>query len=178
MTGLPSGNDDLGVFATDDARMRDGVLDPTDRLVLREAGIVSDRDRRERIVSSAELVARLSALHDDEPIGMHAAVPDAGGRPAMQPMDDPSTLKGTFLRADAVFAAFEQIAGVVVDSLPRAHAVRRWRVEQRLTWRGVARKAWPRERAWSPPENQLMGLALCARAAQLLGERHDAGAWN
>jgi len=49
------------------------------------------------------------------------------------------------------------------------------------SWRAVAEVAhgeWGADATWSPPSNQLAGMALCARAAELLGEDARAEPWN
>jgi hypothetical protein len=59
----------------------------------------------------------------------------------------------------------------------RAAFVRRLRVDDDLTWRGVAGEcsaAWGTD--WD--ENQGVGMFLCEIAARLLGEDPDAPPWN
>jgi len=63
----------------------------------------------------------------------------------------------------------------------RAREIRRLRVEERLSWRGVARAtadAWGREAIWEPRSNQLAGMILCEAAARLLGEDYLEDPWN
>lgn len=68
----------------------------------------------------------------------------------------------------------------------QAIQVRVWRTNEHYTWRAVARAAfgmviseqWAGWTPWSPPSNQLMGMALCERAAQLLGENSEKLPWN
>jgi len=63
----------------------------------------------------------------------------------------------------------------------RAREIRRLRVEERLSWRGVARAtadAWGREAIWEPRSNQLAGMILCEVAARLLGEDYLEDPWN
>jgi len=61
----------------------------------------------------------------------------------------------------------------------RAKIVRMLRVERGCSWRHIAetcyRFGWGK---WSPPSNQIMGMALCERAAQLLGENYEEAPWN
>jgi hypothetical protein len=59
----------------------------------------------------------------------------------------------------------------------RAEQVRAWRVEQDMTWRGVAQAAtdaWGSE--WG--SNQLFGEELCRVAATSLGEDPGSEPWN
>ncbi len=68
----------------------------------------------------------------------------------------------------------------------QAKMVRKLRTDDRLSWRGVARRChslvlvglWRGWELWDPPSNQMMGIALCERAAQLLGENHEQPPWN
>lgn len=63
----------------------------------------------------------------------------------------------------------------------RAREIRRLRVEERLSWRGVARAtadAWGQEAIWEPRSNQPAGMILCEAAARLLGEDYLEDPWN
>jgi hypothetical protein len=78
--------------------------------------------------------------------------------------------------AAAAKDAFDDVA-VQVLTLGRARYVRRLRVDDGYTWRAVAETcalAWDGD--WG--SNQLAGMALCDRAAVLLGEDANAEPWN
>jgi hypothetical protein len=64
----------------------------------------------------------------------------------------------------------------------RAAAVRELRCGPVMhSWRALAEesfKAWGADATWSPPSNQLAGMALCEIAAGMLGEDHRAAPWN
>ena len=68
----------------------------------------------------------------------------------------------------------------------QAKTVRNWRIDCHFTWRAVARSAfamvisrqWYRWGSWEPASNQLMGVALCKRAAELLNENYRKPPWN
>lgn len=86
-------------------------------------------------------------------------------------------------QAQARFDGFKRSPFVRAMGLAAANRVRQWRVDEQGSWRHVAQRAheaWngARDRSWDPPSNQLMGIALCQRAAQLLGEDPDAAPWN
>jgi len=77
---------------------------------------------------------------------------------------------------------FLQLAAEIV-TIDRAACVRKLRVDYGYTWRAIAQKcydAWDGEQHdWSPPSNQLMGMALCEVAAKLYGEDYMNGKpWN
>lgn len=66
-------------------------------------------------------------------------------------------------------------------TLERARCVRKLRVDDGLTWRGVA-EAWEKEFAavasWKFNGNQLAGMALCELAAKFFGEDYMGPLWN
>jgi len=66
-------------------------------------------------------------------------------------------------------------------TLERAKYVRRLRVEEDRTWRGIA-EAWEEEFAllaeWEFNGNQLAGMALCELAAKMFGEDSMKPPWN
>lgn len=70
--------------------------------------------------------------------------------------------------------------------LAQAQQIRNWRVEGRYSWRAIARAAftrvmsggWQNLRMWQPPSNQIAGMCLCERAAQIVGEHHRRDPWN
>ena len=64
----------------------------------------------------------------------------------------------------------------------QAQVVRWLRVYEHGSWRMVARSCsglnWPGWEPWEPPSNQLMGMALCERAAQIFEENYREAPWN
>lgn len=81
------------------------------------------------------------------------------------------------------FAGFRESPWVRDMARDRALEVRRMRAEELRSWRSVAARAWElwggaADEDWSPPSNQLMGIALCERAAALLGEDPKTTPWN
>ncbi|MBA7616095.1 hypothetical protein ES703_23386 [subsurface metagenome] len=75
------------------------------------------------------------------------------------------------------FEEFKELCSPM--ELWQARIVRVLRVEENCSWRAVAeacyKLGWGK---WSPPSNQIMGMALCNRAAQLLGEDYKKEPWN
>ena len=75
------------------------------------------------------------------------------------------------------FEEFKELCSSM--ELWQARIVRVLRVEKNCSWRAVAevcyKLGWGK---WSPPSNQIMGMALCWRAAQLLGEDYEKEPWN
>jgi len=65
----------------------------------------------------------------------------------------------------------------------QAEFVRKLRVDERYSWRAVARRCYGNHRfrdwsKWDPPSNQIMGMALCERAAVMYGEDYEKEPWN
>lgn len=75
------------------------------------------------------------------------------------------------------FEEFKELCSPM--TFAQAKAVRKLRVENGFSWRAVAeachRLDWGK---WSPPSNQIMGMALCERAARFFGENYEEVSWN
>ena len=60
--------------------------------------------------------------------------------------------------------------------------IRGLRVLCGYSWRAVAEecyaKEWPGWERWQPPSNQLVGMALCKKAAEFFNEDYMAPPWN
>lgn len=80
-------------------------------------------------------------------------------------------------QANETFKEFKKLC--IKMTLKQAKIVRMLRIEKRHSYRHLAetcyRFGWGR---WSPPSNQLMGLALCWRAAQFFNENYERAPWN
>jgi len=79
--------------------------------------------------------------------------------------------------ARKTMATFQEMtAGMTAE---QAAYVRRLRCVEDYSWRAVADTChleWGGE--WTPPDNQLMGMALCERAASFTGEDYMKEPWN
>jgi len=75
------------------------------------------------------------------------------------------------------FEEFKELCSPM--TLAQAQAVRKLRVEHSFSWRAIAeacyKLGWGK---WSPPSNQIMGMAICERAAEFFGEDYDKEPWN
>lgn len=65
----------------------------------------------------------------------------------------------------------------------QAEFVRKLRVDEGYSWRAVARRCYGNHRfrgwlRWDPPSNQIMGMSLCERAAEMHGEDYQKPPWN
>ena len=100
--------------------------------------------------------------------------------------------------ADAAASTYERAKGCALavmpdDQLERAAMVAWLRCLKDYSWRQVAghlHMRWvsaqeqnvfdhiQQQYGWAPPTNQLFGLAMCDRAAKLLGEDPEVAPWN
>lgn len=90
----------------------------------------------------------------------------------------PDDVEALRTAARAASATFEDLARELM-TVARAYVIKSWRVDEDYTWRAVARAAhaeWGN--LWEPAANQLMGRALCERAAIVLGESPTEEPWN
>jgi hypothetical protein len=61
----------------------------------------------------------------------------------------------------------------------KAEYVRKIRCDEGYTWRAVAQACYDEWKGdWSPPSNQIMGMALCEIAAGFFGEKYMEEPWN
>ncbi len=87
--------------------------------------------------------------------------------------------------AQAASDRFEGLGEIVkVMTHDQALFIRMLRVDKGYTWRAVAEacyeqnwEGYDREQ-WTPPSNQLMGMALCEKAAEFFGEHYKQPPWN
>jgi len=162
-------------FVTEDRWMKEegGCLDITDRQILNEA---SQNGRvHVRVINIQEM---LEAMRKSEPKKF---------RNFQKEMEKQAGKGLTFeelvelgRKADERMKEFTKLT----DSMSLAHAaqIRILRVDHRMTWRSVARvcylEKWPNLWGWEPASNQLMGMALCKRAAELFNENYREPPWN
>jgi hypothetical protein len=90
-------------------------------------------------------------------------------------MPNTYSLKELMVAATSTKSRFD---GQFTDmTLEHAQFVRRLRIDDGYSWRAVASAcadAWAGD--WNG--NQLAGMAICERAAELCGEDYDADPWN
>jgi hypothetical protein len=156
------------VYVTDDHRMKDGRLDPDDERSMKEAA-------RHGEVVIMDLREALEAMRKSEPEKFekfHKNQEVKAGR-----VLTPDELVEFARKAGERYDEFQ----ILVKGMTRQQAlmVRKFRVEERCTWRAVARNCfilgWG---DWQPASNQIMGIALCQRAADILGENYRMEPWN
>lgn len=98
----------------------------------------------------------------------------SGGGIPIRSLDE---LKELARAASERFEEFKELCSPM--TLEQAKVVRKLRVEKGFSWRALAQACydlgWGK---WSPPSNQIMGMAICERAAQLLNENYMEPPWN
>lgn len=89
----------------------------------------------------------------------------------------PEMLEDLAQAARETWGEFGSFAATITSE--QAAFVRKLRVDDGWTWRGVAQEchdAWNGD--WQPPSNQIMGMALCEVAAKHFGEDYMQDPWN
>jgi hypothetical protein len=161
-------------LVTEDRWMKEegGRLDAADREILKEA---SQNGRvRVRVINMQEMLEEMKNSEPEKYRRFQETMEKQAGKRLT--FDD---LVELGRKADERMREF---TGVVEGmTLGQATQVRIWRVDNHMTWRRVARSAylegWFRRR-WEPPSNQLMGMALVEKAAQLYDENFREEPWN
>lgn len=95
-------------------------------------------------------------------------------------MVSPDELYDLALAARSTFdSAEKQIADMTMEQAAFVRRLRCGDGEDGYTWRAVAETChleWNGQ--WEPPSNQLYGMAICKRAAELHGEDYMDETWN
>jgi hypothetical protein len=164
-------NESGTVFVTDDKWvLNGGVLDETDVEAQKEAST----DLKFVLMSSKQMLEHLSK-HDPEKMEkIRGAVEQRAG----VRITSLEQLLSFARQADSRMKEFDGI--VKRMTVNEARLIRKLRVNMRHSWRSVAWEVykWHIFDAWQPPSNQLAGMALCDRAAKLLGENYRQEPWN
>lgn len=165
--------DDENALVTEDRWMNEGGrLDATDREILKEAS--QNGQVRVRVINIQEMLEEMKNTEPEKYRRFQETMEKQAGKRL--------TFDGLVelgRKADERMREFTEVVGGM--TLVQATQVRTWRVDNRMTWRRVARAAYMEAwfyRRWEPPSNQLMGMALIEKAAQLFGENFREEPWN
>lgn len=158
---------DVTIFVTIDSFMKDGLRDPTDEEILREAGI------KVKIVNAEEMLKLMKKQDSDKYTQFKGEFENSAGK-ILSHRD----LVELCSQGNEQMREFEQLTQWM--SRDEALTIRSWRVKRRMTWRAVARAAcmhwwWT---TWDPPSNQIAGMSLCQQAASRLSENYMKAPWN
>lgn len=161
-------------IVTNDKWMREpeGILDPDDREIFREAS--QNGQIKIKVVDIETAYKQMKSEDPKKFKNYQRNVEQRAGRALTF-----QELVELGKQGNATMEAFIKIAKPM--TLGQAVQVRHWRIEGRLTWRALARAAWEEawfRRVWGRPANQIMGMALAARAAQFFSEQYWKDPWN
>lgn len=160
-------------LVTEDGWMKEGgQLDATDREILREA---SQNGRvRVRVINTQEMLETMRETNPEKYGGFQKEMEKKAGKPLTF-----EELVELGRKADERMQEFTDLVRSLTPG--QAVEVRHWRVDEHMTWRRVARAAYLEgwfHRSWEPPSNQIMGMALCERAALIHSENYIEAPWN
>lgn len=162
-------------FVTEDRWMREagGCLDATDHEVLREASV--NGQFQVRVLTTRQMLEALRTADPERFQEFKKQMESQAGIPlTLSDLDDLAR------KATHRIKEFDAIVGTAM-TLGQAAQVRHWRVDGHMTWRSVARAAYTEGwfgRNWEPVANQIMGMALCDRAAEMFRESYREAPWN
>ena len=147
-------------FVTNDKWMRlpGGQLDKTDKQLLKDAG------KKVKVITMVEALDRMQKKEPAKFEEFHKQMNLEHGIVMTLPQ-----LYEFASKANETKSQFDQIANLL--NITAAQAIRKWRVDEHLTWRGIARRT-------SGVSNQLLGMAFCERAALMCNEDYLKEPWN
>ncbi len=162
-------------LVTDDRWVREpgGRRDPTDEEIIEE--VSQGGNYRVVVITSREMLRQLEEGEPEKYRQLHVSVEKRAGVPL--------TFEQFLEYATKADDRMEEFTQLVQGMTPKqAAVVRKVRVERHMTWRAVARTfhklGWRNLRGWDPPSNQIMGMALCEKAAQFFQESYREPPWN
>lgn len=150
------------------------MLDPDDEQIIREAKeggavmVTWDRVVREAAGGLTPYEAMDMALVEGK------GTPEAKAGLSQLRSLSPQELTSMADAGNKTFQLFQRT--IIVDSLA-AKKIRNLRVNERYSWRAVARY-WAKSFGAPWGSNQLAGMVLCEKAAKLLGENFMHQPWN
>lgn len=160
-------------FVTEDLFLKErGQLDIIDELVLRQAS--QDGKYSVRVINLREMLVAMKEESPKEFADFSEKTAEQYGLVTLS-FDE---LVDLAKKAGERITEFVEIVDSMI--LPQAHQIRSWRIEQRMTWRSLASAAFGEGwfEQWDPPSNQIMGMALAQKAAQLCNENYREEPWN
>lgn len=151
---------ELNYFVTGDKWMRlpSGKLDKTDQQILKEAG------KNVKVINMTEMLDQLQKEDPKKFEEFHQELNVKHGVVLTVP-----ELYRLAEQGNEKKKQFDHIANLL--TITAAREIRKWRVEEHLTWRAIARRA-------TKDSNQLLGMAFCERAALMCGEDYRKDPWN
>ncbi len=164
-------------FVTDDKwLLQKGKIDKDDRRVLKEAGKGGEVVR----MSTRQM---LETMQKDEPEKFRQFKENQekqwGRQLTLEDIQELSRQGSDKFQAyEAAFRDWMTENQALVVRQWRVNEHRSWRSVARCAWERVKRRQWPGWKLWSPPSNQIAGMALCSVAARTLGGDYRKEPWN
>ena len=172
-----SETEDIAYFVTTDMRMKDGKLDPDDAAIIGDMKIVTPEEALElqKQEDAEEKAAGKKKKKEPEkplPEGHQRLTPEM-----MEKMAGP---------AREALQHYQDLSAAVVTRLNLAPFVRQLRIEEKRTWRAVARGVHEKLAEdrnlpgplWEPISNQIVGMSLCKVAAETHDQDYMEPPWN
>ena len=169
--------EDVAYFVTTDMRMKDGTLDPDDAAIIGDMKIVTPEEAVElqKQEEAEEKAAGKKKTKEPEkplPEGHIRLTPEM-----MEQMAGP---------AREALQHYQELSEAVVTRLNLAPFVRQLRIDEKRTWRAVARGVHQKlaeDRKlpgplWEPISNQIVGMSLCKVAAETHDQDYMLPPWN
>jgi hypothetical protein len=171
---MPKNEEEQPYFVTTDARMRDGTLDPDDEAIVRGMKVITPQE-------AVEL-----AQEEESTKGANAEPAPEPELPADEVRLTPEMMEQLAGHAGEAMHHYEDLAEAIISRMALAPYVRTLRIEERCTWRAVARTVHERVAGdrnlraplWEPLSNQIMGMALCKVAAETHDQDFMEPPWN
>lgn len=160
------------VITSDVYLRRPGIRDPTDDAILVPGALV---------LTLSEAIAHLREHgHADTAAELEQQVPDPDAPGRLYMKVGPEDLGELAAAGNETMHVFQIQAVALVSGMRRARWISDLRCGKRYSWRAVAAECYRTwlARSWTPSNNQLMGIALCERAAKLLGDDPHVMPWN
>lgn len=162
-------NDEPRILVTEDKWMRlKGRLDPVDEIVIKEAA----GGQELTFMSLRETFEAMQAETPEKYAGVVKSMEQKAGRTlTMEQLIEYSRA------GQKTFREFENWTQKMTRE--QAEKVRHLRIDEHCTWRTIARTCyiWGFGQ-WYPPYNELMGMALCKRAAEQFLEDFMKEPWD
>lgn len=161
------------IFATEDKWMRveGGVFDPVDKQILNQAS----KSGPVKVVNIKEMLEIMMASEPEKFESLKNTLEKQEGLIQL-------TFDEMVELARKVNETISEFTFLVAPmDLRQASQIRHWRINNHMTWRALSAAAYQEgwfDHDWSPPSNQLMGMALAEKAATLFGENYREEPWN
>jgi len=170
--------EDVAYFVTTDMRMKDGTLDPDDAAIIGDMKIVTPeealalQEQEDAQEKPAGLKKKKKEPEQPLPAGHQRLTPEM-----MEQMAGP---------AREAIQHYQELSAAVVTRLDLASFVRQLRIDEKRSWRAVARGVHEKlaeDRKlpgplWEPISNQIMGMSLCKVAAETHDQDYMQPPWN